>query len=223
MEFHPRITKRIRILIGDPDRRSYPIRARAREQNPIGHTQRTRSGHIAPTRRSTPSTRSSSETRENATRQSDVSPWPPSRPSTPRSSARVATSRTRARPSLHRPRDRRPCAPPAASPSAPPTVRPEPAPSGSRWDARSNRDDFPRIESRTTPRRRSPPIADQPCNNQTKSPARTSAPLAGVVRRTPPLTSAPPIPRTATATQTLRSPGSCAPRRASPWTAPPPG
>ena len=119
-----------------------------------------RSGHIAPTRRSTPSTRSSSETRENATLQSDVSPWPPSRPSTPRSSARVATSRTRARPSLHRPRDRRPCAPPAASPSAPPTVRPEPAPSGSRWDARSNRDDVPRIESRTTPRRRSPPIAD---------------------------------------------------------------
>ena len=71
-----------------------------------------------------PATRSSSETREDTTRQSHVPQWPPSRPSTPRSSARVATSRTRA---PHPPPPNR-CsrAPPGTSPSAPPMVRPVP-------------------------------------------------------------------------------------------------
>ena len=86
---------------------------------PIGPTRR----HNAPTP-GRPATRSSSETREDTTRQSHVPQWPPSRPSTPRSSARVATSRTRA---PHPPPPNR-CsrAPPGTSPSAPPMVRPVP-------------------------------------------------------------------------------------------------
>ena len=177
---------------------------------PIGPTRR----HNAPTP-GRPATRSSSETREDTTRQSHVPQWPPSHPSTPRSSARVATSRTRA---SHPPTPNR-CsrAPPGTSPSAPPMVRPvpdhvslnAPVPDRSRTHA-SDRTPGPPARLKTTQSTRT-----YPCNNQIAT--RHHKPK--LVRTT--LTFPPSTARINQ--QTRRSPGSCAPRRASPWIAPPPG
>jgi hypothetical protein len=182
---------------------------------PIGPTRR----HNAPTP-GRPATRSSSETREDTTRQSHVPQWPPSRPSTPRSSARVATSRTRA---PHPPPPNR-CsrAPPGTSPSAPPMVRPvpdhvslnAPVPDRSRTHALDRTHEV-------HPRALRPPNQHGPNPVTIKSPhATTSHHSVSAIRRTtltfPPST-------TRINQQTRRSPGSCAPRRASPWIAPPPG
>ena len=181
---------------------------------PIGPTRR----HNAPTP-GRPATRSSSETREDTTRQSHVPQWPPSRPSTPRSSARVATSRTRA---PHPPPPNR-CsrAPPGTSPSAPPMVRPvpdhvslnAPVPDRSRTHASDRTHEVP-------PRvRRQPNRGPNPVT--IKSPHATTSHHSVSANRRTTLTFPPSTTRINQ--QTRRSQGSCAPRRASPWIAPPPG